>query len=138
MGDVESRLRRLEDESAIRDTITKYGQSLDYGFEDDFIDCFVAGAVLEWPDERFVGKEELRALFKSREFPPVSHLKHGLFGLRVAVEGDRATALSTYFVIDAKGTPPLIPTYGTYRDVLRRCSDGAWRIEERIVERAAP
>lgn len=86
MGDVESRLRRLDDEAAIGDTITKHGQWLDHGFADDFVGCFGPGALLRWPNERFVGHMELCDLFRGRESAPPANLKHGLFGLRDLVE----------------------------------------------------
>lgn len=37
---IEVRLRRLEDEKAILETLHAYGHHLDYGLEDAWIDCW--------------------------------------------------------------------------------------------------
>jgi hypothetical protein len=49
----------------------------------------------------------------------------------VDVEGDRATALSYWWVVDYGSKPPTVFATGTYRDVLQRV-DGVWRIARRV------
>ena len=50
MTSMEERLRLLEDERAILETLYAYGHGLDYGLEDDFMVCWTEDAVLLWPD----------------------------------------------------------------------------------------
>ena len=58
-GDVESRLRALEDERAILDTLYAYAHSLDYGVRDEWGDCWSEDAVLEWPHQTYEGREAI-------------------------------------------------------------------------------
>src|SRR4051812_23690543 len=48
LGDHERRLRAVEAELAIRETLHRYCHSLDYGREDDWVDCFTPDAIWSW------------------------------------------------------------------------------------------
>jgi hypothetical protein len=50
--------------------------------------------------------------------------------MMIDVDGDRATALSYWWVADFGSTPAVYAT-GTYRDDLRRI-DGEWKIAKRV------
>ena len=68
---IEERLRRLEDEKAILDTLHAYGHHLDYGLEDAWIDCWTEDAVLDWPGRAFMrGHAELRVGFRAHSHAP--------------------------------------------------------------------
>ena len=55
--DIEQRLRKLEDEKAILDTLYAYGHHLDAGLEDAWIDCWTEDAVLGVGRGDFTPKE---------------------------------------------------------------------------------
>lgn len=131
--DIEQRLRRLEDEKAILDTLYAYGHHLDAGLEDAWIDCWTEDAVLDWPGRAFMrGHAELRAGFRNHSHAPAMYHKHVVMSPMVTLDGDRATVLSMFARLDRYADGPGIRAFGRYRDKLVRCADGRWRIQERL------
>jgi len=124
---IEARLRSLEDERAILQTLYLYGHSLDDGREDVFMDCWTPIA----------GVAALREAFRAHSHAPLAWHKHMLFLPRVRVEGDRAVVDSMFARLDRYASGPAVRSFGRYRDVLLRCADGRWRLQERIAEREA-
>ena len=135
MTDVEARLQRLEDERAILDRLYAYAYSLDYGDRDEWIDCWTETAVLEWPHETFEGRERIGEAFDGHSHAPEAFHKHLLVEPRVRLDGDRATAQSYFSRLNDSPDGPVIRSFGRYRDVLVRDDDGAWRFEERRLDR---
>jgi ketosteroid isomerase-like protein len=134
-GDLEARVQRLEDEREILDTLYRYGHSIDYGLRDEWIDCWTETATLHWPHESFTGHEEIGGAFDGHSHAPERYHKHLLIEPRIRVDGDRATADSYFSRFDAAPDGPSVRSFGRYRDVLVRCPDGRWRIQERHTER---
>ena len=135
---LEARLRRLEDERDILQTLYLYGHSLDDGREDVFMDCWAPDAVLHWPDRPPIRSHEaLRAAFRAHTHAPLSWHKHMLMLPRVQIAGDRATVDSMFARLDRYADGPAVRSFGRYRDVLVRCADGRWRFVERMAEREA-
>ncbi len=135
---IEERLRRLEDERDILQTLYVYGHSLDDGREDAFMDCWTPDAVLQWPDRPPIcGHAELRAAFRAHSHAPLAWHKHMLMVPRVTLSGDRATVDSMFARLDRYDSGPAVRSFGRYLDVLRRCADGRWRLQERVAEREA-
>ena len=60
VSSLEERLQRLEDERAILDRLYAYCYSLDYGWRDEWLDCWTEDAVLAWPHETFTGRDDDR------------------------------------------------------------------------------
>ena len=52
--------------------------------------------------------------------------------IEVAVDGDRATARSTWLLVGGDGLRPALLRYGVYDDRLRR-SGGVWRLASRAI-----
>ncbi|MBU3738631.1 MAG: nuclear transport factor 2 family protein [Rhodoferax sp.] len=130
---LEQRLRRLEDEKAILDTLYAYGHHLDEGLEDAWIDCWTEDAVLDWPGRAFMrGHAELRAGFRAHSHAPEMYHKHLVIAPRIALQGDTATAISMFARLDRYADGPGIRAFGRYRDQFIRCADGRWRIRERL------
>lgn len=130
---LEERLRRLEDEKAILDTLYAYGHHLDEGLEDAWIDCWTEDAVLDWPGRAFMrGHAELRAGFRAHSHAPEMYHKHLVIAPRITLHGDTATAISMFARLDRYPDGPGIRAFGRYRDQLIRCADGRWRIRERL------
>jgi ketosteroid isomerase-like protein len=76
------------------------------------------------PDEFVEGRAAILAAFQARA-PRAS--RHIVGNVRVDVAGETATATSQILLFTAANSAPLV---GTYRDVLRKTSDG-WRFVER-------
>jgi ketosteroid isomerase-like protein len=134
-GSLEARLQRLEDEREILDTLYKYGHSIDYGIREQWIDCWTEDAVLHWPHATFTGHEEIGHAFDTHSHAPEAYHKHFLVEPRIRVDGDRATADSYFTRLNDSPSGPVVRSFGRYRDVLVRCDDGRWRINERQLDR---
>ena len=132
-------LQLLLDEREILRTLHAYGHAIDYGYEDEFVDCWIPGGALHWPKphEPHVGHDAIRAIFRKHTHAPDPFHKHLLIEPRIEIEGDRATVDSMFARLDDYPDGPQISSYGRYRDVLVRCDDGRWRFEERRTESEA-
>lgn len=140
---LEARLQRLEDERAILETLHRYGHSMDYGPDADFLSCFVEEGI--WDVQmrrsgagfRCSGRAEIAASLEAQTSvrAPALYAKHVVVDARIVVDGDRATAVSYFLRVEPKDDGPTrIVASGRYLDRLVRDSDGAWRFEERIAE----
>ena len=135
---IDERLRRLEDERDILQTLYLYGHSLDDGREDVFMDCWTPDAALLWPDRAPIrGHAALRDAFRAHSHAPLVWHKHLLMVPRVQLAGDRATVDSMFARFDRYASGPAVRSFGRYLDVLLRCGDGRWRLQERVAEREA-
>lgn len=137
MATLEDRIRLLEDERAILQTLYTYGHSIDYGFEDEFLDCWTEDAVLYWPTKEMHGHDELREAFRAHTHAPSTYHKHVMVEPRIRIEGDRATVESMFARLDPYPEGPQIFSFGRYVDILMRCSDGRWRFIERRAQSEA-
>jgi ketosteroid isomerase-like protein len=136
MPTVDERLQRLEDERAILSTLYTYGHAVDYGYEDEWVDCWTEDAVLHWPTRPgpLEGREAIAGAFREHTHAPEKFHKHFLVEPRIRLDGDRATVESYYARLDQYEDGPKVRSFGRYRDVLVRCDDGRWRFEERRAE----
>jgi ketosteroid isomerase-like protein len=132
---VEERLRMLEDERAILVTMYQYGHALDYGYTEEFLDCFTHDGF--WKSPRvghFIGKERLAHFFAWHTHAPSKYHKHLLIEPRIKLEGDDASVVSYWVRLDTDEPGPCVASFGRYLDRLRRCEDGVWRFYERVIE----
>lgn len=135
MTPIEERLRQLEDQQAILQTLYGYGHGLDYGLEDAWIDCFTEDAVLDWPGRALMrGHAELRVGFRAHTHAPAVYHKHVVVEPMVTIDGDTATVHSMFARLDRYPDGPGIRAFGRYRDRLVRGADGRWRFCERYPE----
>jgi ketosteroid isomerase-like protein len=133
---IEERVRFLEDERAILQTLYMYGHGLDYGLEDEYRDIWLEDAVLAWPERPpFEGRDAIMAAFNKHTHAPDVFHKHFMVEPRIAIEGDRATVDCYFARLDNYPDGPEVKSFGRYRDVLVRCDDGRWRFKERRNER---
>jgi 3-phenylpropionate/cinnamic acid dioxygenase small subunit len=147
------RLQALEDERDVRATLYRYGHALDYGAEDDWVDCFAVQAhyeVRQRPGETvtgigpggagaamlrcYDGRDELATFAARHTRAPERFHKHLLVDPVIAVDGDHATAVSYFVRLDDVDGEPVVYAFGRYRDELVRCGDGQWRFAVRIAE----
>jgi ketosteroid isomerase-like protein len=142
---VEGRLRILEDERGILRTLYQYAHSLDYGHEEDFLDCWTETAVWEAVFEAFrrevsgrprreTGRDEIAAFYRKHTHAPSRFHKHLLIEPQISVHGDEARVESYFVRIDEHPDGPYIQAFGRYQDVLVRCGDGRWRLQLRHAE----
>jgi hypothetical protein len=145
LRELATRLTKLEDERAIRDTLYAYGHTLDYGDEEGWADCFTAAARRESrrridPSKTTlcVGSDQIRDFAKNHTRPPGKYHKHIVADVRIECDGvsDQARAVSYFLKVDEDPSRghPFIQAMGRYIDTLRRCKDGKWRIEDRLCE----
>lgn len=135
------RLRTLEDREAIRDTMRAYGHAIDYGREQEFLDCWTDAAVLVWaptPERdvgfvarRLVGRDAIAEAFRGHTHAPDLFHKHLLFEPQIRLEGDHATVHSGFARLDESAGGPVLRSFGRYDDTLVRCPDGRWRFDRR-------
>jgi ketosteroid isomerase-like protein len=139
LSSIEQRLAMLEDEREILRTLHAYGNSLDYGNEDEWIDCWLEDAVLYWPNppyesSPFAGREPLCEAFHGHTHAPAVYHKHFVLDSRIDIDGDTARVESYYARLDTGEDGPYIRAFGRYLDVLQRCGDKRWRFKERRAE----
>jgi ketosteroid isomerase-like protein len=141
-----ARLRLLEEERSILRTLYRYGNAIDYGQTDEFLDCYTDDAVFEFhavnpPSaggerlmRRFAGREQLAEFFAGHTHAPDRYHKHMLVEPVVDIIGDDARVQSYFARIDEADGRVIIRAMGRYLDKLVKCPDGVWRITERICE----
>jgi ketosteroid isomerase-like protein len=139
LEELERRLRALEDERAILQTLYAYAHAIDYGDEALFLDCWADDAVLEWPwREPMAGHEALIAAFRAHTHAPDVYHKHFMVEPRIEIQGDEATSQCLYSRLDRDDDgEPYVRSFGRYIDRLRRCPDGRWRFTSRRAENEA-
>jgi ketosteroid isomerase-like protein len=145
--DLAARLDRLEQERAVVAVLTRYCHAIDGGLRDAWLDCFTEDGVFAFDGRgsyrEVSGREELARWFDDHKVRyPLGELNHVLANPAVTVEGERAGAVS-YFITLAPGeagtgSGVAVASNGRYTDTLRRCADGAWRIERREARRDLP
>jgi hypothetical protein len=152
LSQLATRLRSLEDERDITDTINCYSHAIDYGVVGEWLDCFTPEGVIEVQGParpvtgaepsssphphygRHEGRQQLKAFIEAQSRPPEAWHKHVVSQTRIVLDGDTAAAVSYLNRIDGSGGQLRLYSMGRYVDRLIRSPDGRWRIAERIVE----
>ena len=138
-----ARLRILEDERAIVETLHRYGHAMDYGPDAAFVSCFVVDGSWDVRMRRsragFTcrGHAEIAASLAAQTSVrvPALYAKHIIVDPRITLDGDRASVVSYFLRVEPKHDGPTqIVASGRYLDRLVRSDDGSWRFEERIAE----
>jgi uncharacterized protein (TIGR02246 family) len=130
-GDLEARIKRLEDIHEIGQLRARYCQYLDDGRWDELAELFTEdGAFVGISTAR--GHDELRTFYADIQKGPLSDWWHFSSNETVEVDGDSAsgqTWLEQPCVVD--GEPHI--AIGRYADQMARGADGRWRFQERKV-----
>jgi 3-phenylpropionate/cinnamic acid dioxygenase small subunit len=135
-------LKGLLDEKAIVATLYRYGDALDHGNRDQFINCFTSDAeyvVKARLDAgagfTFVGHEQLRGYFDSHTHAPDAFHKHVTVNPLVEIDNGKAQVQSYFLRVDSleKGAAVVLAA-GKYLDRFERGDDGGWRIRTRVCE----
>ena len=120
----------LEDKEAIRELFSEYCFRMDAFQFTEFGELFTEDG--EWiaPYSRARGPVEIAQLM-ARNIPAEPKRKHFIMNSLIQLDGDRATARTSYLVVLQAAGAGLVPSVaGTYVDALVRTSDG-WRFRER-------
>jgi ketosteroid isomerase-like protein len=140
--ELRNQLALLMDEKAIVATLYRYGDALDHGDRDQFIDCFTSDAeyVVKARVDiavgfTFVGHEQLRGYFDGHTHAPEAFHKHVTVNPLVHVDGAAAEVQSYFLRVDSPGAgPAVVLAAGKYIDRFERGDDGGWRIRSRVCE----
>jgi uncharacterized protein (TIGR02246 family) len=132
---VEERLRALEDREEIHRLLMAYAAALDARDMAAYAALFARDG--EWTGATGHGRtpDGIRAMLEERLAPnppaPGPTHRHLVANERVELDGDRASAVSTWALVSrAEGDVPSLTLLGTYRDTLVR-EDGRWRFAAR-------
>jgi ketosteroid isomerase-like protein len=142
LDDLRDLLTRVNDERAIVAVLYRYGDALDQGDRDEFLDCFTPDAVYlvqmrlgSSEGFTFEGHEQLGAYFDGHTHAPAAFHKHVTVNPLLSVDGGAADAQSYFLRVDSPTAGPAIVTAaGRYIDRLERGVDGRWRIRSRRCE----
>jgi hypothetical protein len=118
-----------------------YGAAIDYGREEEFLDCWTETAVLVWTptperdvgyvERRLEGRDAIAEAFRGHTHAPAMFHKHLLFQPQIRLDGDRASVASGFARVDESAGGPVLRSFGRYLDELVRCRDGRWRFAQR-------
>lgn len=137
IADLLARVRRLEDERAIVDVLTRYGFAVDVGDADATAALYTHDTVIDLgPTSQFTGTDGARQLvLDERHQAIVGRCAHtmGPFVVDVDVEGDRATAVGyvRVYISDEDMRNPRLWRIGYTHFELRR-SGRTWQIATRL------
>lgn len=135
---VKERLRRLEDAEAVWQLLMDYKRELDRRDFAGFSRLFAEDG--EWWGNlgRARGPEEIEQLLDRTLSPVAGNDYHLVTNPVIAVDGDRATAESTFVVISRDDEDrPYVRLMGHYSDVLTR-RDGRWMFLQRRAQSDIP
>jgi 3-phenylpropionate/cinnamic acid dioxygenase small subunit len=134
------RLDRLESEQAIRETMVRYAQTLDYGDSAGWAACYTADGVFDVrrrgePMFRHEGSQALAEFAESHTSAPAVYHKHmlGMPSISLSDDGNTATASTYFMMVHESPAGPHVLVFGRYLDSFAR-ADGAWQLAERIVD----
>lgn len=129
IGQLEARLRRVEDILEIHQLFVDYGMYLDAGRFDDYAALFATnGEIHLGPLGRATGREQIRETMTKALAGLVGKTFHVISSPMVQIDGESATSEVMWTMIQRgdDGKPDLA-MLGRHRDQLVR-EDGRWRI----------
>lgn len=143
------RLKTLEDLNAIANVLFSYAHFIDRGEVDQLIDLFTPNARFRarvlLPSGDFdkdmidiSGHEALRQfgerIFRNNSTPPNEGQVNVVSQPLITLNGDEATAWTYQTIVRGASGQREVTSFGRYQDVLVRCGDGRWRLQDRISE----
>ena len=137
--DLEKRLRLLEDEHAILDTLYRYPHCVDYvGRGADFIDLFTDDGIFDIRyspplGRRIVGRKALEEFIEGHRAPDSKYHQHAIINPIITLKGDEAFVESYWLTLDRGLKGPSLGGCGRYKDHLIKVGN-RWKFKERIIE----
>lgn len=128
---------QLLDELRIRCLIERYCALLDSGEIDELLDLFDEDCSFSMMGQTFRGRSELTTVWSRLSPTDRPTTLHAVANPVISVDGDRATAVTGWTMLDRSGPDgqTVIALAGRYCDELTRGSDGAWRFSNRRVQK---
>jgi ketosteroid isomerase-like protein len=128
------------DEAAVLSLLGRYCHALDGDDLAAVLDCFTEDGVFAYfalgaaePLLRFEGHAEIAAWFADhRSKTPLGAMTHVTVNPSIELDGDEATAASTYVSLRARDGGIVVGSTGRYADRAARGADGRWRLAERL------
>ncbi len=147
---LEQRLKFLEAQQGILQTMNSYAHAIDYGLPEEWLDLFTKDAHyfsgirgikmpeifgIPQPEDGFSG-EDLSAYIHMHDHVPEAYHKHFIVEPVIKLEGEDKASATTYFArLDNGGeTGPFVLCFGRYLDKYVKCEDGKWRFKERRID----
>jgi 3-phenylpropionate/cinnamic acid dioxygenase small subunit len=141
LQDLAGRLERLESEQAIRETMVRYAQTLDYGDSAGWAACYTADGVFDVrrrgePLFRHEGTQALAAFADGHTSAPAVYHKHvlGLPSITLSPDGKSATASTYFMMLHESPDGPQVLVFGRYLDEFARSEGAGWQLAERVVD----
>jgi len=150
------KVRRLEEERAILQTLHRYAHSIDYGREAAWLDCFTEDGAFDLHIQRdgettgramgvgtphakgtrIAGRAALEHFIGRHSRAPTTWHKHFMVEplITLSPEGEHAKVESYFVKLDEKAGDRVMSAFGRYIDDMVRSPDGRWRFRERIAE----
>jgi hypothetical protein len=122
----------LEDRLQVNDLVVSYVTFLDLGQFDALAGLFLPAGVLELPDIRLQGTEEIRTYFQTDSVQADHKARHHhADSISIGVHDWDCIVRSHYFETGrgAAGEPALLAS-GAFEDLIVHCNDG-WRFSSR-------
>jgi ketosteroid isomerase-like protein len=136
-ADLAARLRRLEDLADIQRLHTGYRRALDAGDCAGLAALFTEVGCWHGASGRATGRKAIEDLLRAGTVPGIGAEQHVVANADVHVEGDRASACSTFLVLAGADAAPVVRLVGEYVDDLARTPDG-WRFVRRTARVTMP
>ncbi|HET9620349.1 MAG TPA: nuclear transport factor 2 family protein [Kofleriaceae bacterium] len=119
------------DKLEILELLNRYILAIDSHDDAQFADNFHDDATYVSPFGTATGRAQILATIHQWHAGGITAGKRHMIGAwRIDVEGDRATASSSYWVVNAKDGTAIVAT-GAYADELTK-KDGRWKLQKRI------
>lgn len=130
--DLEARLRRVEDLLEITQLFHVYGQLLDAGDVDSYVELFADDGELRLgPVGKAVGRDEIRSMMTAALAPVLGRTYHIISSPVIELDGDTATSEVMWTVVTrGDDGDPIVTMLGRHRDRLVR-ERGRWRFAQR-------
>jgi uncharacterized protein (TIGR02246 family) len=143
MSDIERRLQRLEDQAAIFQLFMDYRKCLDTKDFSGYAALFSEHGEFLAQDLRATGRAAIEELVDGMRGSLLTDEAgddlHIVANPEITVDGDRATARSTWiYVVRAGDGGPDLCKVGHYEDELVRGEDGRWRFARRFAPTDMP
>jgi 3-phenylpropionate/cinnamic acid dioxygenase small subunit len=132
---LETRLQRMEDQQAIERLLLEYGRTLDNRDFAAYSQLFAANGEWKGALGSYRGPAAIRTAMEkiftdaAADIPKGRNF-HVMSNFVIDIQGDRATAKSTFIFYKMNGNKPEAEVAGRYEDTLIR-ENGAWRFLQR-------
>lgn len=119
------------DKFEILERLNRYILSIDSHDDAEFADNFHDDGVYVSPFGSASGREQILATIHQWHAGGITAGKRHMIGAwRIDLDGDTATSVSSYWVVNAKQGTTIVAS-GEYRDRLTK-RQGAWKLQERV------